>query len=71
MYGTGAFLPQGGGNMLEFLADALWGWHVLVLILAAGAVVFHPHRVFPGAAGLSVGENRPGQPERRPGAGAG
>lgn len=36
MYGTGAFLPQGGGNMLEFLADALWGWHVLVLILAAG-----------------------------------
>ena len=35
-YGTGAFLPQGGGNMLEFLADALWGWHVLVLILAAG-----------------------------------
>ena len=22
--------------MLEFLADALWGWHVLVLILAAG-----------------------------------
>ena len=36
MYGTGAFLPQGGGNMLELLADALWGWHVLVLILAAG-----------------------------------
>lgn len=36
MYGTGAFLPQGGGSMLEFLADALWGWHVLVLILAAG-----------------------------------
>lgn len=36
MYGTGAFLPQGGGNMLEFLAEALWGWHVLVLILAAG-----------------------------------
>lgn len=36
MYGIGAFLPQGGGNMLEFLAEALWGWHVLVLILAAG-----------------------------------
>lgn len=36
MYGTGAFLPQGGGKMLELLADALWGWHVLVLILAAG-----------------------------------
>ena len=36
MYGTGAFLPQGGGSMLEFLANALWGWHVLVLILAAG-----------------------------------
>ena len=36
MYGTGAFLPQGGGNMLELLADALWGWHVLALILAAG-----------------------------------
>ena len=36
MYGTGAFLPQGGGNMLELLADALWGWHVLVLILATG-----------------------------------
>ena len=36
MYGTGAFLPQGGGNMLEFLAEALWGWHVLALILAAG-----------------------------------
>ena len=36
MYGTGAFLPQGGGNMLEFLAEALWGWHVLVLILATG-----------------------------------
>ena len=36
MYGTGAFLPQGGGNMLEFLAEALWGWHVLVLVLAAG-----------------------------------
>lgn len=36
MYGTGAFLPQGGGKMLELLADALWGWHVLTLILAAG-----------------------------------
>lgn len=36
MYGTGAFLPQGGGSMLEFLAEALWGWHVLALILAAG-----------------------------------
>lgn len=36
MYGTGAFLSQGGGSVLEWLANALWGWHVLVLILAAG-----------------------------------
>ena len=36
MYGTGAFLPQGGGEMLERLANALWGWHTLALILAAG-----------------------------------
>ena len=33
----GFFRPEGGVAMLEGLSRLLWGWHVVILILGAGA----------------------------------